>query len=205
MASEVSISNRAIARVGGNLITSLDDASVEASVCKANFADIRDTVLEEHQWSFAIKRYLLPSSPKDNSPSQYSNYFLVPSDVLNVIRAGGEPDDRNSNATNWRREGEFIVADETQLYVKAIVRITDPLKFSPMFSQALMLRLASEIAIPISKNSNLQKSLLGEYGQSVAAAATKDGQQGSSERIRSDRYIKVRHSLDGGSYIGPRV
>jgi hypothetical protein len=50
MASEVSICNRALAMLGANTITSLQDGSTEANVCNAVYADARDAVLRSHPW-----------------------------------------------------------------------------------------------------------------------------------------------------------
>jgi len=59
MASEVSICNRALAMLGANTITSLQDGSTESNVCNAVYADARDAVLRSHPWSCAIQRATL--------------------------------------------------------------------------------------------------------------------------------------------------
>jgi len=207
MPTEVSISNQAIIRVGGNIIISLDDESIEAQICKAFYEPTRDIVLEEFQWSFAIKRYVLPQVVADPSvvnAGQYSGYFLQPADILNIIRVADNPDDRTP-ASQWAKEGPYITSNIKQAYVKAVAQVTDPKQFSAMFTQAFMLRLASEIAMPLAQSANLQKSLLSEYGQAVRAASARDGQQGTPLRIRSNEYVAVRSMDNGGSYLGPYV
>ena len=54
--SPVQICNISIGWLGGTLITSLDDGTNEANLCKATYEPSRDQVLEERNWTFATKR-----------------------------------------------------------------------------------------------------------------------------------------------------
>ena len=192
MASKTSICNQAISRCGGNLILTVDDGSDEANLCKANFDAMREIVLEEHDWTFAIRRYKLSPSVVDAPANQYANSFLVPAEVIHIIRAGADPDDRKRNTTNWRKEEGYIIADASILYVKAVVNVTDVATFSPMFRQAVALRLAAEIAVPLTADKGLQRSLMSEYGIVLDGAASRDGQIGTSEQIRASDYKEAR-------------
>lgn len=205
MPSVTSICNQALSRLGANKIININDDTTEAGLCRAMYEVVRDNVIEEHQWSFAIKRYKLPKSSPDEANSQYSNKFLIPVEVINIILASSNPDDRIPNTTSWRVEGEYIVANADSMYVKAVTRVVDPNLYSPMFIQALTVRLAAELAYPITQNSSLGRNLLQEYARLLELAAQKDGQQGSTVRIRSSRYIAARASGGGGSYLGPYV
>lgn len=196
MASQVSICNQAISRLGGNLITSIDDQSEEAQLCKANYDNIRAVVFQEQAWSFATARYVLPKVDDGAAyagKSQFSSRYLLPSEIVNVIRASDNPDDRNTVSSEWRVEGEHIVTDSgSPLYVKAIIDVTDTSKFSPMFTQAFALRLASEICMAVTNSLNLQRSLMQEYGVVLGTAAVRDGMQGTPEQIRTKRYLRAR-------------
>jgi len=203
MANVTGICNQALSRLGGNLIININDETNEARLCKANYVNVRDIVLEEHQWSFAVARFQLPISIVKDDADQYSNKFLIPPNVINIIRAGDDKDDRHQNSTSWRIEGKYIVSNVDKLYVKAIVRVGDPGLYSPMFIQAVAIRLAAEIAVALTNKVPLQQSLFQEYEFILNKAAQKDGQQGSGERIRSKRYINTRQG--GGSYIGSEV
>ena len=60
MPSEIQICNLAISWLGGQRITSFGDETAEAILCYANYELARDAVLERIEWSFAIKRVILP-------------------------------------------------------------------------------------------------------------------------------------------------
>ena len=191
--SHVSICNRALSRVGGSLITSLDDDGTPASLCNILYAGVRETVMQEFPWSFAIKRYSLAPVAQKDPANPYGNKFLLPAKVSNVIWASDSSDDTIQNNLDWRLEGEHILANAKHIYIKAVVSIDDPTKYDAMFVQAVVVRLAAELAIPIAASTELQQTLMREYGQSVTAAATKDGQQGRIEQIRTKRYLNARH------------
>jgi hypothetical protein len=56
MASETSICNSALTRIGAARITSLTDDSKQARACTASYALMRDEVLRSHPWNSAISR-----------------------------------------------------------------------------------------------------------------------------------------------------
>ena len=62
MASEVSICNMALFRIGhSQRIDSLSEASIAAELCKHIYPTIRDVLLESWDWTFARKRVALAS------------------------------------------------------------------------------------------------------------------------------------------------
>ena len=192
MSSEVSICNQAISWLGGNLIISLDDESTEAQLCKANYAELRDAVLEEGEWTFATKRFKLLPSP-DAPVYGYSHKFEIPNGVLVVKKTTQWADNANdSNEFDWRREENFIVTNVDVVYIKAIVRITDVKKFNATFNQALAARIAADIAIPLTESQPKEDRMWNKYNNSMVLALSIDGMQGKSDRIRSKSGIVRR-------------
>lgn len=62
MASEVSICNMALFRIGhSQRIDSLSEASVPAELCKQIYPIARDLLIESWDWTFARKRVALAS------------------------------------------------------------------------------------------------------------------------------------------------
>ena len=59
MATETSICNAALNLLGSSNITSIDDDNTKARLCKSNYDELRQAVLEEGNWSFAMRRYKL--------------------------------------------------------------------------------------------------------------------------------------------------
>ncbi len=207
--SPVEICNQALSWLGANLIISLDDNSVEAKLCKANYEPIRDTVLEDREWTFAVKR-LEPVQLLDIPLYGYSKAFQIPPEVIRVLQVslGGEPGVEHSSfrstsrggtgmgretRVDWSREGDQILANNaSRLFMRCLVRITDTNKFTPAFTQCLAARLATDLAVPITNSLKVQQAMAGLYDSKLANAFATDGMQGRSYNVRSDAFINVR-------------
>jgi len=191
--SEVSICNQALSWLAGNLITSLDDDTNEAKLCKANYDNARDAVLEDRAWTFATTRYRW--TPLASAPAfGYSHAFLIDPEVLRILEVR-ETDTNKANGANnmdWRREGNTIVCNEDTIYVKALRRIVDTSKYPPAFVQCLAARIAAEIAIPLTESRGYQQDMWNLYFSKLETAAATDGMQGSTDIIESRRLTGVR-------------
>ncbi len=211
-ASEVAICNIALSWLGGDLIISLDDPSVEAKLCKANYAPLRDAVLEEREWTFAVKR-LEYSQLVDSPLYGFDKAFQIPPEVLRILQVslfddavldpGITGDFRSSSRSGtgmgretrieWLREADRVLANGAQRIVtRSLIRITDTTKFSPAFDQCLAARLAMDLAIPISNSEKMQSAMASMYGEKIALAAASDGMQGRSYNTRTDSLTMVR-------------
>lgn len=211
--SEVAICNIALSWLGGDLIISLDDPSVEAKLCKANYVPLRDAVLEEREWTFAVKRMELPALASGPLYG-FDKAFQIPPEVIRILQVSRAGDDVTSSSfantgirsssrggtgigretrIEWLREADIVVANSAiQVFARAIIRIIDTTKFSAAFDQALAARLAMDIAIPLTNSEKMQKSMAQMYGEKMALAAASDGLQGRSLNVRSDSLTVVR-------------
>ena len=204
--SDVKICNQALIWLGANVITSLGDSSDEAVACNAVYEGLRDAVLEEREWTFAISRFE-PVALGTDPLWGFDKAFQIPTNVLRVLQVsnaqgsdgtvlsgsrGGTGQGRY-NEIEWLREGDTIVANSvTRIYARAIIRITDPTKFSAAFVQALAARIAMDLAIPITNNRKLQSDMAALYGEKLRMAAATDGLQGRSYRTRANGLTQVR-------------
>lgn len=206
--SDVAICNQALGWLGGELITSLSipEDSDEWKLCNANYAPLRDAVLVEREWTFAIARAefaALASAPTYG----FDKAFQIPATALRVLQvtlagdgvaAGGTTEKYTQfqgryTAIEWQREGQTIVANGAErIYAKYIQQVTDTTKFSPAFDQALAARIAMDLAIPLTNSRLLQRDMAAMYGEKIAIAAASDGAQGRSVRTRTGSLIRVR-------------
>ena len=198
MVSEVSICNQALGWLGQSPIISLDDRSKTAELCKQNYAFIRDAVIEERMWTFAKGRFRSETQNRDEWGIQYVH--AIPQDWIGVYRVynyiNGRDDKRTSRG--WDREGDFIIANESVVYLEGTVRVTDTSKFTPMFVQCLATRIAADLAIPITQSEKQQGIQWQLYSAKLEEAAVRDGQQGSNEHITQRQLINVRYQSGPG-------
>lgn len=202
--SDVGICNQAIGWVGGNLITSLDQDQAEARLAKANYALLRNALLEAAEWTFAMRRFVPPrlaAAPEWGYPYK----FQLPSDVLRVCYVGqsGRPEEGDP-VLNWLREGQWILTEQEQVFVRAVVEIVDPVQFSPLFVQALAARLAMDLAIPIASSRSLQNDMANLFSAKMSEAVSSDAKQGRARLIRAPGMKLARRAGTTG-FVGPHV
>ncbi len=191
--SKVEISNLALSWLAGNPITSLDDDSVEARLCKANYAPSRRAVLESREWTFAVDRVQI-SRLVALPIFGYSYQFLKPTKMLYSI---GVYDPKNANDPHAPQiahvfEDDYIMANIQLINVKYIIDQANTKKFTPLFDQALAAHLAMNIAIPLTENKSMFESMFNLFNNNLDNAAASDGLQGTRERLVSSRMEKSR-------------
>ena len=207
MTSPVSIFNIALGWLGESAITSFDDPSDSAQLGKNNYNAMRDAVLEEIPWTFAVKR-IEPARLVADPLYGFSAAFQIPPEVLRVLTVSnaasvnnGAPLSADKYSTGqgdeskipWNREEDKILTNTAErIYMRAIVRVTDPNKYSPSFIQALAARIAADICIPLTQDEKVQVNMETLYQRKLASAGTSDGRQGRSERTRSNSLTRVR-------------
>jgi len=200
--SPVAICNQALGWVGGDLITSLDDESKEAKLCKANYELLRDAVLEEREWTFAVERIELAKVSEDPVYG-WGAMFQIPPRVIRILQISGSATGLSAitrggtgmgqeSRLEWNREGDKVMCNAGAVFARCLVQVKDTNKFSPAFSQALAARMAMDLAIPIASSRLLQKDMAQMYGEKIRLAAGTDGMQGRSQRTRSDSLTRVR-------------
>ena len=186
--TDIEICNMALGQLGTAGIASLDDDSDEARACKTFYGPVRDAVLSDAAWSFALGLRVL--NPDADAPIfKWAYKFTVPSDVARVHRAD---DGTGEYRMQWEVLDNAVHADSTPVYVEVVRKVTDTSKYSPAFCMALATRLAAELCIPLTENRALHGDLWALYEKKIKAATRTDGSQGKSERIRSDYLKRVR-------------
>lgn len=208
MTTEIDICNKAIARLAGAFVTSssglaadLDNSSLEAKLCRANYPIIRDVVTEDRVWSFALKRAILDVPSLTKPLFGFDQQFSKPVDALNIWRVHYDMfnavyvDGQSDVPTDWRVEGDMILANAEKIFVEYIRRMDQPGDidlFTPQFMDTLSIRLAAEICIPLTQNGSLFGSLSQEYEARKLEAYAINGSQAKHETFRSTQLTRVR-------------
>lgn len=193
MASEVDICNVALQKLAANRITSLTTPdNYEAELCALHYPLVRDCVLEEHAWSFALKRFTL--NPTGNEPEWGGDVeYQLPAGVLTVLRLYSDPNAKGPLAPEqWRREGDYVYSTSGAAYALCVVRITDPTRYPALFRAMVSCRLALELSHTVTENADLQAQLSREYAYKVREAAAADGIQARREKVQARRLTGAR-------------
>lgn len=217
MASEVEICNLALSHIRATSINSLTEQSVQAQQCKLLYPLLRDQVLEDAPWQFAhgLKALAVLASV---DIFNWNFAYQYPSDCLKVNRLlinweeiqndqaiyAARLRDLGLTFPDLRQQVEFkiynvdnnrvIAANECELRIDYVKKVTDPNIFSTQFIMALSHLLAAELAVPIvgvDKGRALRSDSLNVYTSYIEAAAAEDLNQ-QYQHDPDSEYIRIR-------------
>lgn len=183
MASEIDISNLALARLGDDAsVASIDppEGSSQAEHCARFYPIARDSMLESHDWNFTIRRANL--AQLDVSSYHWQFAYARPSNairILQVLPAASSPenDGVEFDLSNTSTGDAIILTDLEDATVRFTTRVTDTTKYPPLFVDALAWLLAAQLAGPVIK---------GDQGIAEAKRSAQMYQMLLTEAKRSD-------------------
>jgi hypothetical protein len=186
MASVIDVCNRALDKLGQNPITSLDDGNKAANLCTRSWPIVRDQVLREHPWNFAVKRKIL--SPSTTLPEWgFAYQHPLPSDCLRLIEI------YNMSSDEYVVEGKYILADTDKVYIRYITRIEDPNIYDALFVDLVALRLAFEMVEGLTQSTTKKDWLWEEYKDALTRTKKADGQENPPVSFETDPWLSARY------------
>lgn len=184
MPSKVGICNIAIGLLGAETIGTLTDGSSEALACSNHWDTSRDATLAAMDWTFARKRVEL--SQLATSPDFGWDYqYQLPPDCLVplFINEGAEP--------KWIVEGNYLLTNEGEVELVYTFRVTDPGAYTALFTDALAVRLAADIAPAVTRKFELQQKLMQLFDYKIKSAQSHDANIGN---------VHKREDMDADNY-----
>ena len=192
MASEVDICNTALSHLGSDAqISSINppDGSREAGYCKRFYPLARKEMIEQHNWSFALKRQTLAEVTNDSKAWIYA--YALPADCLKPVRVltfqlyctiFEQPDSYpapvyaafdDSLSAPYTIEDGVLYCNEPEAVLLYKRDVVDTSRFTPMFVNALSYMLASYIAGPIIRGKDGSSTAQGlrELARSIGSQA----------------------------------
>ncbi len=189
-ASDIDIINRALAKMGDQRITSRGDNVNRARIMDGLYDGMRDELLRECPWNFAINRVSLAATP--TAPVYgWATAFDVPADLLYMVST-------ESNSA-YRLEGNQILSNqENSLKITYVRRVTDPTEFDTGFAETLASKLAYEGASNITADNALQDRLFNAYNLTLIRSKKTDGQEDDPREYATDDWELARSSDSSG-------
>jgi hypothetical protein len=194
--SEVQLCNMSLTRLGHPTITSLDQDTKGAALCKLHYPILRDAVLRAHPWNFAIKRAELASLASPGIAFEYTAKFALPDDCLKILRTSEDADGMPAGVVygypglvgggagySYRVEGKYILTNGTTCKIEYVARITDVAQFDALFVDALSARLTAEIAMAMTDNAKMSEYAMQSYEAKIREARQIDAQEGTPRDI----------------------
>ncbi|MBR1982584.1 MAG: hypothetical protein IKA23_07525 [Akkermansia sp.] len=155
----LAICNMALSRLGESPVKTLDaNGTLPSRLCYMHYHPVRREVLCASRWSFATAETTLQSSEPYEADSAHKLRFSLPADCLRVLGV---------NCRSWTLRGRAIYANAPSIRLLYIADVEDTALFDPLFIEALSLRLAWKLCIPLI-NSTTARQALGEEYQRIA-------------------------------------
>jgi hypothetical protein len=203
MASQVSIVNRALIKLGEQPILLLTDNVKQARTMAALFDDTRDAEIRAHRWKFAMRRTRL--SALAQAPDWgYQLQYELPADFLGLVQVN-EMYLRTGmkQRAPWAVEGRRLLTDlAAPLAVRYVARVTDASLFDPLFVDALACRLAMEACEAQTQSDTKFQRVAGMYDQALKLAIRQDSVEAPPDELPDGTWLESRQGA-GYAGIGP--
>lgn len=185
--SAVEICNRALNALGAKAITALDEGTERADLCNRLYTDLRDELIQDHPWNFAIRRDAIAASV--TTPAfEWTYQYPFPADCIRVLSVN-----EDYQRVAWASEGRNILTDwEGPINVRYLSNDVEEPDFPPKFTAALVLRLAVEMAMPLTESASRRDALAKEYQIAIRAARGADARESAPAQFTNDTLIDVR-------------
>jgi hypothetical protein len=191
MTNPTTIANAALALLGEVAISSIDDASSAAAViCKQHFTPALRETLRLGRWNAATKRATLARTGSGPAGEGYRYLYALPEDCLRVMEVNGEQ--AGAASEYFEIEGRRIASNDTEVVLRYVSASTD---LDPLMENAVALRLAHKIAIPLTDNAEKSTLMLQLFGKALAEARQVDAQESGSAENSGWRRIFSRSRL----------
>lgn len=192
--SETDIANMAVMSLGietpiSNILT---DDSNEARYCRRFYAPSRDAMLRSHPWNCAIHRKTItPLVATPDSDWDYQYQLPANPHCLRVLQVGEKED----QPIEWVVEERRLLCNEgTSVKLVYIKRITDTNEFDPLLIEAIALKMAIKICMPLVKDQAIKDSLVKELEIiTLPLARSIDAQEGSTQSLDVETWDESRY------------
>lgn len=210
--TEVELCNLALFKVRATEIGDLNEQSVNAEKCRVLYPQVRKTVLTDAVWGFAKSTRAL--SLTGNTPEEWEYEYNYPNDCLKLlylvppgvskatVRHGLTLNNTEVEhlpyETMNNTSGDLVIATNQENAKAAFIKaVTDVRLFDAKFEEALILKLAAELAIPLGGDSGKKyrdDALRGYFDAIEVAKANSANEQWPRLKQQRPREIQARRA-----------
>ena len=191
-ATKTSIANSALRKISQLPLTDFDsDESMAGKLARETFDDLRDAVLQDHLWNFAIRRVAI-AADADAPLYEWDYAYPFPESPHKALRIL-EVQNEEPLTGNWVSEGNRILTNfSSPINVRYVSQEEIVADYPPLFREALAARLAAEWCIPLDGPTSLHASMWQLYREKLGSAKTADGQEGMPPKHEPYGWIQSR-------------
>jgi hypothetical protein len=212
MVSKVELANMALDALAVDRIASLTEASTPARLVQRRIDGAIEAVLELSDWSFARAIVALAEVTNDDWNQRYERKYDLPSDVLAVIRIVPEIDIPNTPPIDFELANGALYTSFPEVRIQYTRRAMDPAAWPRNFTEAVALKLAMDVAMPLTRKRQNFLDMRGLFEAQLERAIEFDAAQEPRFWSHQSEYLRQRGSTisrtgdgrgtDGSTYWG---
>jgi len=196
MNSNTEIANAALVEVGAATISNLDsDVTTHGDIVRRWYIHTRDSMLRQYTYNFALRRQTL-SQDATGPDFEFTYSYSLPTDPY-CLRAL----EMWNSTQEWKVEGRKLLTDLDGVNLKYIARVTNTVEFDDLFTDALVFKIAANIAMPIKRDKALADALANVAEFKTQTARTHDSQEGTYNVMKNRVLVSVRRGIESPSSI----
>lgn len=201
--TNTSICNSALVKLGAERITSLDDNTKRARLCKEQYPKVKEDLLMSHAWNFAITRKTLAAVT--HVPTyEFGNAFAIPQDAMRILATSlNEPpgigERKWAVETDPNTQQKYLLCNQAAVDIKYL-KAVDEAYFTPAFAELLAMKLAFDLCYSITQSANLTATIKREYDEKLKRVRSYDAAEGSVPQVEADDFLLARLSNGPGFY-----
>lgn len=158
--SKIEVINRSLLKLGEAPISSFNSA-VYGKSYEVLYDDMKKMLLSMYPWRFAVTEKKLA---KDIAPYNGKAKYCLPSDYLMLLKVYGSNLAEADYTVDYEIVENFVVADcENGVVIEYVKNIDDDKKFSQLFREALVAKIASEISMRVKHSLELKQIFENEF------------------------------------------
>jgi hypothetical protein len=170
MTTDVDVCNLALARLGDARISAIDTTTAQGTYCGIFYSHTLKELQTDYDWQFCRKLATLSAT---TAPAfGHSAAYTLPADYLRLLRVNGIDEDENFG--KWEIIGTTLHTSlSAPIQADYLANVTTVTQFPPVFTELLSLKLAANLAMPLTGSKELFAQIAEAFAATLQRPAVK--------------------------------
>lgn len=185
--TKFNICSMTLTLLGCEPISSFDDATTEAKLCKQNYDLFKRSLLAAYPWKFATRQEIL-GRLAEKPLFGFKYIYQLPNDWCRILSMNSESSSRSVEYKIMRGK---IYSDAESLIAK-FVYVVDEQDLPAYFVEVLVAKMASEFCIALTESASKAELFEKRFQLKFAQARNLDAQQDTCNAFADESLAEVR-------------
>tara|TARA_R110000772_G_scaffold34215_1_gene83115 strand:+ start:580 stop:1206 length:627 start_codon:yes stop_codon:yes gene_type:complete len=188
--TDIEVAQRAMVLVGMEPLSSFTEATDEALVMNTTYEDVVEDCLAQNNWNFATGQIVL-SRLADVPVDRWESAYAMPTEP-SVIQVQTITISGVVQTYDIYEKYIYINSSENDTVVLNYIYRVDTQYWTPAFTLWVIYRLASVLALSVTRKADIAKSYREMADLQFRRAKARDAQQVTTQQVSLSRYHQIR-------------